>query len=183
LAQLKASGKVDVLLAVNEPDHTDQSNMSVGDVLSRWPELEPLAKRLSGPAPANAGGAWFSKFYNESKRLGLHYQFLSVHFYPKPDAEAFLKHIDDLYARYKKPIWITELAVADWGTDPAHCKADCVNHYSEADVLGFMRAVLPELEKRPSWSATLGMGQVEIMPPLNHCGRPGFTRLTGVSPR
>jgi hypothetical protein len=150
-AELKAVsslGRVPVLLAINEPDHTDQAHMSEDDIVRYWPELESTSVRISSPAPAGASSAWFDNFLARSRREGLKVDFLAVHLYGPPDAARFLTKIDALYARFGLPIWITEFAVADWDVAAPNCRTDCRNHYSEEQVLAFMKAVLPELEKR-----------------------------------
>ena len=55
----------------------------------------------------------------------------------------FLQRLDAVYKHYGKPIWITEFAVADWSARQAG-----TNRYSEEQVMAFMKAVIPELEKR-----------------------------------
>lgn len=150
IAQLRTRGKVRILLAINEPNKTDQANMSVEDVLHLWPDIEPLAERLSSPAPAGVLSPWFEKFYREAKKRGLRYDFMAIHLYTPPDPETFLAKIDAVYQKYRMPIWITEFAVADWNAAPKNCRGVCPgNAYSEEEVLAFMRRVLPELEKRP----------------------------------
>jgi hypothetical protein len=149
IALVRAQGRVPVLLAINEPDKTDQANMSVEEVLRLWPQIEPLAERLSSPASAGALGPWFEKFHRQAQRKGLRYDFLAVHLYTPPDPEKFLAKIDAIYEKYRMPIWITEFAVADWNAASKNCRGACPSAYSEKEVLAFMRAVLPELEKRP----------------------------------
>ena len=36
--------------------------------------------------------------------------FIAIHWYAPPNADSFLKLIDDLYNMYQLPIWITEFA-------------------------------------------------------------------------
>lgn len=149
LAALQEKARVPALLVINEPNKTDQANMSVEEVVRLWPAFEPLAERLSSPAPAGVLGPWFDKFHRMAKARGLRYEFMAVHLYGPPDPEKFLAKIDAVYEKYRLPIWITEFAVADWDAAPKNCRGDCPqNRYSEAQVLAFMQAVLPELEKR-----------------------------------
>lgn len=150
IAAVRQRGKVPVLLAINEPNHTDQANMSVEEVARLWPKIEPLAERLSSPAPAGVLGPWYDKFHRMAKRRGLRYDFMAVHLYGPPDPNKFLAKIDAVHEKYRLPIWITEFAVADWDAAPKNCRGDCPrNRYSEEEVLAFMQTVLPELEKRP----------------------------------
>lgn len=142
---LKSRGKVPILLLINEPDKAGQANMPVDEVIARWPELSSLADRVSSPAAAGVLGSWFDRFYRAAKARALRVDFMAVHLYGPPDADRFLDKIDAVYRKYGLPIWITEFAVADWAAKDS----PGANQYSEQQVLDFMRAVLPELEKRP----------------------------------
>jgi len=145
IAYFRSKGKVPVLLALNEPNVAKGDNMSVEQVIARWPEISALAESIGSPAPSGVLGPWFDAFYREARRQGLKLDFMAVHLYNAPDAESFLKKIDAVYEKYRLPIWITEFAVADWDA----LKNPNGNRYSESEVLAFMQAVLPELEKRP----------------------------------
>ncbi len=145
IAELRRGGRVPVLLAINEPNKTDQANMSVDEVARLWPEISALADSVSSPAPAGVLGPWFDRFYKVAKSRGLKMDFMAVHLYGPPDAARFLQKIDAVYEKYRMPIWITEFAVADWEALTKPNK----NRYSEDEVLDFMKTVLPELEKRP----------------------------------
>jgi len=133
-----------VLLALNEPNVAKGDNMSVEQVIQRWPEISELAEEIGSPAPSGALGPWFDEFFHLVGKQGLKLDFMALHLYSPPDAEAFLRKIDAVYEKYQLPIWITEFAVADWEA----LKKPNGNRYSEDEVLAFMQAVLPELEKR-----------------------------------
>jgi len=153
LKVLRSMGKVPVLLVFNEPDKKDQANMTVEQVVKLWPEIKQLADKISSPAVAGGTNQWFKKFYNIAKKKHLKFDFIAVHLYTSPNPKKFLKKIDYIYKKYHLPIWITEFAVADWKSSKRNCKLKkkykCKNKYSEKEVLEFMKAVLPELEKRP----------------------------------
>ena len=104
---------VPVLLGFNEPDGAAQSNLTPAQAMSLWPKLEEASSRLGSPAMAgnaSKAGSWLETFVN----LYPKFDFVCVHWYAPPNAESFLKQIDAIYAKYQKPIWITEFAVADW---------------------------------------------------------------------
>ncbi len=150
ISDVRAKGKVPLLLAINEPNMTDQANMSVEETIRRWPEIRQLAEKISSPVTAGGAlGPWFENFYNMAAARNLKFDFIAVHLYTPPDADKFLAKIDAMYEKYHMPIWITEFAVADWEASKKKCKASCENRFSEDDVLAFMKIVLPELEKRP----------------------------------
>jgi len=131
----------DTLLTFNEPDRPDQANMSVEDAASYWSTLQKTGKRLGSPAsssPALTPGGWFEKFMIA---IDCKVDFIAIHWYAPPNPTGFLNLLDNLYAKYKLPIWITEFAVADW-------KAISQTQYSVDQVKTFMKTVVPELEKR-----------------------------------
>lgn len=144
LSVLKASGITPVLLGFNEPDVANQANMSVQKAILSWPQLSSLASRLGSPAPAEALGPWFDRFYHTANKKELKMDFMTVHLYSPPDPQKFLAKIDAVYEKYHLPIWLTEFAVADWSAKGRQGS----NRYSEEEVLAFMKSVLPELEKR-----------------------------------
>jgi len=91
------------------------------------------------------------EFMEKANEYNLKIDFVTMHWYSSPNAKRFLKKINDTYIKYKKPIWITEFAVADWKGE---------NRFTEHQVLDFMKKVLPELEKMPfveryAWKSTL----------------------------
>lgn len=137
-------GRQPIVLGPNEPDNKGQSDMAVSEVLDVWPEIRSLAALTVAPAPVNPFDSWYTEFVQEAAAAGLHYDYVAVHNYPGADAAGFLQTIDQVYATYGLPIWITEFAVADWTATP-----QSPNIYSAEDVLKFMMAVLPELERRP----------------------------------
>lgn len=152
-----------VLLALNEPDKSRQASMTVQQAIDAWPAMSRLATRISFPATAVPLGGWATKFEKQARVQGLRTDFIAVHLYGPPDAQQFLKQIDRLHRHYGKPIWITEFAVADWDA-----KVPGSNRYSAQQVMDFMKAVIPELEKRPYVEryAWFGAGRGDVKEPL-----------------
>jgi hypothetical protein len=134
-----------VLLAFNEPDFREQSNRSVDEVLEEWSTLQGWAPRIGGPHAAKPLDAWMREFVRRADTAGLRVDFIGVHWYGAPNAEHFLRYLDNIHRQYQRPIWITEFAPADWKARAG----DRPNRYTHAQVQDFMRAVLPELERRP----------------------------------
>jgi len=101
------------LLGFNEPDGAAQSNLTPQQAFNLWTKLDGIATRLGSPAIAgNASkpGSWLETFSNFNPK----FDFVCVHWYAPPNSDSFLKQIDAIYAKYQKPIWVTEFAVADW---------------------------------------------------------------------
>lgn len=118
-----------VALAFNEPDGNSpgaQSNISIQGVVSMWPTLRAKAGRLGSVAAAqnplaNAytphdGSAALQTSYFDAlwQHLDPKPDFIALHWYAPPNVHGFLSWIDAVWAKYQKPIWITEFAVADW---------------------------------------------------------------------
>lgn len=133
-----------VLLAFNEPDFKEQSNRSVDEVLEEWATLQNWAPRIGGPHAARPLDNWMREFVRRADAAKLRVDFVGVHWYGGPNAARFLQYIDDIHRAYQRPIWITEFAPADWGAR----EDGRPNRYSYEQVQEFMRAVLPELERR-----------------------------------
>ncbi|WP_426509717.1 sigma-70 family RNA polymerase sigma factor [Dactylosporangium sp. McL0621] len=116
LAKAKANGKT--LLAFNEPDLKEQSNMTPAQVLDLWPQLQATGMRLGSPAPAfgaDTPGGWFDQFMQGVKDRGYRVDFITLHWYGGdfgPNAASQLKtYIQNVYNRYHLPIWLTEYAL------------------------------------------------------------------------
>lgn len=145
LKELKvASSKSDnnPLLGYNEPDGKKQANMSVKDALDFWPELEKTNRRLGSPVTVHGDNPWMKDFMKGAEQKGYRVDFVCVHWYGQNDPNKFIERLEAIHKLYNKPIWITEFAIADWS---AKNRKD--NEHSEKDVLKFMKAVLPRLEK------------------------------------
>lgn len=138
-------GQVPALLGFNEPDNGSQSNIAVGDAVARWPQLQSRAVRVGSPAPAKLNAPWLDDFMNSANAQGLRVDFVAIHLYGPPQPQWFLQRIDEVWQKYHKPIWITELGVADWKSRGM----PGANRFSPESVLACMQALLPELEKRP----------------------------------
>lgn len=120
LKEGKESGLYKNLLAFNEPDLSDQSNMTVEQALELWPRLEETGLRLGSPAGAAAEDAWVADFMQKAKEKGYRVDFLTVHVYQDfthPNSVSQLKAaLERLYAKYQIPIWITEIGNVDVST-------------------------------------------------------------------
>jgi len=138
----KEKGEFESLLGLNEPDSKKQANVSVEKALAMWPLLEKTGLRLGSPGAVHAHKDWMQKFMMKAKEKNLRVDFVCVHWYGGANAKSFINHLHRVHKMYKKPIWITEFAVADW-----QAKSLDQNKYSKADVQKFMKEVLPKLDK------------------------------------
>ncbi len=136
------------VLAFNEPDRADQSNMSVDDAVNGMKSILNQGLIVGSPAASvwpSASEEWFQPFMKKMKqeKMDDDMAFLALHHYwnwhTKEGAEAFLKIIDETWEMYKKPIWITEFALSGV---PAWTKQ------TRQSAIDYMKIVLPELDKR-----------------------------------
>lgn len=100
------------LLGFNEPNISDQANMTVARALELWPELEATGLRLGSPSPTADGLAWLASFMAGSGGYVPRVDFLCLHWYPEYNGgfgtlAAFLDHVHGLYPTL--PIWLTEV--------------------------------------------------------------------------
>ena len=136
------------VLAFNEPDRADQSNMSVDDAVNGMKSILNQGLIVGSPAASvwpSASEEWFQPFMKKMKqeKMDDDMAFLALHHYwnwhTKEGAEAFLKIVDETWEMYKKPIWITEFALSGV---PAWTKQ------TRQSAIDYMKIVLPELDKR-----------------------------------
>lgn len=141
----KKSGRI--LLGFNEPDTRKQANMTVERALELWPQLQATGMRLGSPAPAKGADSpdsWLGRFMKGAAEKGLRVDFICVHNYqadfsdPRAAALRLRQYLEKVYALHRKPLWLTEFALADWKT-PATAEQQ----------RAYMKEVLPMLEKLP----------------------------------
>ncbi|TKG95490.1 hypothetical protein EYV94_08595 [Puteibacter caeruleilacunae] len=143
LKEQKEAGKINFLLGFNEPDKVDQANMSVDKAIELWPKLEEVGVPLVSPAPANWNGDWLDSFMAKAKENDFRVDYIGIHLYYGLGTQKYLDICKQVYEKYGKPIWITEMAVADWGASIDE------NRYSREQVLVLMKDLLPKLEELP----------------------------------
>lgn len=144
----KSNKKYKQVLAFNEPDFQEQSNVSVSDALIAMKAYKKSGLRVGSPCtavPAYWSRDWFWKFMNGVEKQNLKIDFIALHCYLESgDPQAFLDMIDATWKKWHKPIWITEFGVAEWQKG----KWNNWTEGSNEKVYKFMKTVLPELDKR-----------------------------------
>lgn len=138
----REAGLYDTLLGFNEPDFASQSNMTVEQALDLWPVLESTGLRLVSPSAAHATRTWMKDFMAGVEQRGLRVDAVGVHRYGSADPQAFLRWLDGVHDLYQRPLWITELGVADWNANTPE-----ENRFTDKQVYDFMYEVLPALER------------------------------------
>jgi hypothetical protein len=138
---LKAKGAKN-LLTYNEPDHTDQANLSVASALVGFKQAG-IACTAAGltcisPAAADDNDTWMVQFMAGVSSQGLKCDYVALHSYIR-DPNSFLSYVDGIHNRYGKNLWITEFAPTDWATPTA---------VSTTEVMNFIKIVIPGLQSR-----------------------------------
>ncbi len=124
LSQVRGEGPY--LLSFNEPDMSGQANMSPAQALSLWPQLMATGMRLGSPAVAAGGatpGGWLDQFMSGAAARGYRVNFITLHWYGSdfatgPAVSQLESYLQAVHARYHKPIWLTEFALANFGGSP-----------------------------------------------------------------
>ncbi|KAA6301819.1 MAG: hypothetical protein EZS26_001982 [Candidatus Ordinivivax streblomastigis] len=137
------------LLGANEPDHSEQSNMSVATAIEEWPILMKTGARLGSPATTDY--SWLYSFMNECAVRNYRVDYVVVHAYwggKSPSSwYSDLKKIHDTTGR---PLWIKEWNNgANWTTEswPSGSKGD--HPYNDANAkkqLSDLKGILQVLD-------------------------------------
>ena len=154
------SGRINRFMGFNEPDKPEQANIGYKRALKHWPALEALGIPLVSPACANplgnkndisnqgVPGTWMRDFMKVVEERNYRVDYIGAHWYGGASPSSFKRKMIEIYKRYgERPLIISEFSPADWTT-----KTPEGNRHSEADVLAFMKDVLPWME-RQNWIA------------------------------
>lgn len=133
--------KFQQVLGFNEPDHKDQSDMTVEQALNLWPTLMELGVRLGSPGCAHPDREWMKGFMAGVDERKLRVDFVTVHSYGGLDADALIKRLESVHQMYQRPLWITEFGVGDW-----QAKTRAENRYQPEQIVTFMEKLLPRLD-------------------------------------
>lgn len=134
------------VLGFNEPDLSNQANMSALEAASYQEMFTNTNLRIGSCAVSYPLNEWFSEYASNIDMTNI--DFIPVHIYydwgGDGMAEAFLEAIDTLYQTYHKPIWITEFGLSNSGLYGAN------SSYEDADkqIAAYMEEVIAGLESR-----------------------------------
>ncbi|GAB6012526.1 glycosyl hydrolase [Viscerimonas tarda] len=105
------------LLGANEPDHEEQSNMTVEEAIAEWPALMKTGARLG--APATTDFTWLYNFMEQCRVRNYRVDYVAIHAYwGGKSASNWYKDLKNIHDRTGRPIWITEWNNgANWTTE------------------------------------------------------------------
>ncbi len=100
------------LLGFNEPDHTDQADMTFQEMIDQWPEMMKSGLRIGSPAWANPwggnGGTLFD-FINKCDELNYRVDFVALHCYwGGKSPQNWYNDLKYIHEQTGRPLWITE---------------------------------------------------------------------------
>lgn len=139
------------VLSFNEPDGKEQANLTPEEALNRYPAILKLGLRTGSPACKEGQWKnWLSEFMEGCKQRNYRVDFIAIHWYdwgnwgstqdPSPEnidamVNRLKNDIDNCYAKYGLPIWITEFNAN-------------TNRDTETQIR-FLEKALPMLEAHP----------------------------------
>jgi hypothetical protein len=136
-----ASAGYTTVLGFNEPNKSDQANMTVAEAIALWPALTSNPDiRVGSPAVSDDGRAWLEDFMTQVKAQGLRVDFIAMHWYGWNAGSCVAGQLEGAVnwaSKWGLPVWITELG----------CMGS--SNPDEKTVLDFFAAALPMLQKKP----------------------------------
>lgn len=95
------------LLGYNEPDHGEQSNVTVEKAIEEWPLMMQTGLRLGSPATTNF--TWLYSFMDQCKKRNYRVDYVVVHAYwGGMSPSQWYRDLKTVHERTGRPIWIKE---------------------------------------------------------------------------
>ncbi|MGJ8725862.1 MAG: glycosyl hydrolase [Roseibacillus sp.] len=138
--EVRVRGNQTHFLGFNEPEAANQGDLTVPEALALWPKAQQLGLRLGSPARTDGanGDDWLSSFMSQADTLGYRVDYVCVHNYNRTNAAGLKTWLDAEYAKYNRPIWLTEFQRDVDNDDP-----------DSADHQAYLEEVIPMLETLP----------------------------------
>lgn len=137
------------VLGYNEPDHTDQADMTVEESINGWPDFMQTGLRVGAPAYSDPFNGKLTDFMAQAEALNYRIDFIPIHAYWFKSAEQWSGDLDYLYNQYHRPMWLTEWNIgANWTN---HNFPDDPTKLTDANAtkhLNDLKAVLDVLESK-----------------------------------
>ena len=135
--------KSKIILGFNEPDNSNQSDISIDMALDYWSALVQNADRVGSPATAGnptQSEGWLYLFMQHKPTV----DFITMHWYKGCNIQKFIKDVKNVIDTYHMPVWITEFApqtVAESAQKP--------HKYTAEQVVEFIKKAIHFLEQEP----------------------------------
>lgn len=136
-----ANAGYEVVLGFNEPNKSDQANMTVDQAIALWPGLTADPNiRVGSPAVSDDGRAWLEDFMDRVQEEGLRVDFIAMHWYgwnAGSCTAAQFQGAVNWASQWGLPVWVTEFG----------CMGS--SNSSEQTLLTFFDAAIQMLEGHP----------------------------------
>ena len=100
------------VLGFNEPNKSDQANMTVADAIALWPTVTSNPSiRVGSPAVSDDGRSWLVDFMTQVKTNGLRVNFIAMHWYGWNAGSCTASQLEGAVnwaSQWGLPVWITE---------------------------------------------------------------------------
>src|ERR1035438_8685571 len=126
-----ATAKPLCLMGFNEPDKSDQANMTVAQAIAAWPALQAANLPLVSPATASTFGSWMSDFYTQANAKGFRVDYTAAHMYQATWAGGLISRAPCRESGWGKPVWLTEFSPVDWNGNGGWTENDDFNGLAE----------------------------------------------------
>ncbi len=114
---INAKLNVSHLLGYNEPDHTEQANVTVAQAVAQWPNM--LKSGLRVGTPACTSFTWLYQFMDSCKAHNYRVDYVAIHSYwGGLTPQKWYSDLKAIHDKTGRPIWITEWNNgANWTTE------------------------------------------------------------------
>jgi hypothetical protein len=147
---INSKQNVSHLLGFNEPDQTDQANMTLDQMLEQWPNMMKSGLRIGSPAWANPwggkGGNLFD-FIKKCDELNYRVDFIALHCYwGGKTPQNWYNDLKYLHEATGRPLWITEWNnganwTTEWWPDNTHALSDVNAQKQLNDLKGILQVL------------------------------------------
>lgn len=116
---INSRNNVSHVLGYNEPERSDQSNMTVEQAIIQWPNLFKSGLRIGSPAPSSTPHSWLNEFMNIADSLNYRVDFVATHAYQNQNSAWWEWMISATSTNANgRPVWVTEWNNgANWTTE------------------------------------------------------------------
>jgi hypothetical protein len=106
--QINGLDYVSHVMSFNEPDHTEQSNVSVAQAVAQWPDFQKTGLRIGSPA-CTTFSTWLYPFMDSIKAHNYRVDYVVIHAYwGGLTAAQWYSQLKAIHDKTGRPIWIKE---------------------------------------------------------------------------
>ncbi len=139
--EINQKQSVSHLLGYNEPDHTEQANVSVDVAVQEWPNMLKSGLRVGSPATTDYN--WLYSFIDKCKANNYRVDYVAIHAYwGGLSPQQWYDQLNAIYKRTGRPIWITEWNNgANWTTESWPSGTEAQQQKQLSDLKGILNVM------------------------------------------